>query len=205
MMKVLKHLTPLACAVALTNPGCAGAQDMTGPQEAEVAKADPATDAAGSIDWEKEFGVEKKVPDPVTGELPVAPYETSPANAGAKPFQHSNMAQAFGGQAGIRAIVNRFVELNTTDPRIDAIFRNQDIVRLRRTLFEQFCYLLDAGCAYTGRDMKSAHKDLGVTRADLNALVENLQKAMREAEVPFAAQNRFLAKLAPMDKDVVTR
>jgi hemoglobin len=46
---------------------------------------------------------------------------------------------------------------------------------------------------------------MGVTRRDLNALVENLQQAMREEDVPFAAQNRFLAKLAPMSKDVVER
>lgn len=38
---------------------------------------------------------------------------------------------------------------------------------------------------------------------DLNALVENLQAAMREAGVPFAAQNLLLAKLAPMSGQVV--
>lgn len=161
-------------------------------------------DLAG-VDWEKEFGVEKRQVDPATGELPVDPYEQSPANVGAEPFSGPWMAKAFGGQDGIRRIVDRFVDINTTDPRIEAIFKNQDMVRLRRTLFEQFCYLLDAGCTYTGRDMKTAHKDLGTTRADLNALVENLQRAMRENKVPFAAQNRLLAKLAPMDKDVVVR
>ena len=44
---------------------------------------------------------------------------------------------------------------------------------------------------------------MGASRADLNALVENLQTAMREARVPFGAQNRLLAKLAPMSKDVL--
>jgi hypothetical protein len=38
-----------------------------------------------------------------------------------------------------------------------------------------------------------------------NALVENLQTAMREAGVPFAAQNRLLAKLAPMSGHMVER
>jgi len=40
---------------------------------------------------------------------------------------------------------------------------------------------------------------------DMNALVENLQAAMREENIPFAAQNRFLAKLAPMSRQVITR
>ena len=115
------------------------------------------------------------------------------------------MAQAFGGQEGIRRIVDRLVNLSTRDPRIEAIFRNHDMVRLRRTLFEQVCHLLAAGCTYTGRDMKAAHKGMGLTRADLNALVENLQQAMRENKVPFAAQNRLLAKLAPMERHVVER
>jgi len=53
--------------------------------------------------------------------------------------------------------------------------------------------------------MRSVHADMGLTKADLNALVENLQAAMREAGVPFAAQNRLLAKLAPMAREVVTR
>ena len=41
--------------------------------------------------------------------------------------------------------------------------------------------------------------------ADMGALVENLQAAMRKEGVPFGAQNRFLAKLAPMKRDTVER
>lgn len=162
-------------------------------------------DENSDVDWEKEFGVQKKTRDPVTGEFPVDPYRQSNANAGAAPYTDAEMARAFGGRDGIRRIVDRLVDLSTTDPRIEEVFRNHDMVRLRRTLFEQFCHLLAAGCDYTGRDMQSSHKELGVTRADLNALVENLQRAMRENGVPFRAQNRLLAKLAPMDRDVVER
>ena len=46
---------------------------------------------------------------------------------------------------------------------------------------------------------------MGTTRGDMNALVENLQRAMREEGVGFRAQNRFLSKLAPMSGDVITR
>ncbi|WP_168453544.1 group I truncated hemoglobin [Sphingopyxis microcysteis] len=157
------------------------------------------------VDWDKEFGVEEKMRDPVTGELPVDPYVQGDGNAGAKPFDGEAMADAFGGQAGIRRIANRTVELSEADPRIAAIFASHDMVRLKRTLFEQFCYILNAGCTYTGRDMTASHKDLGVRTRDMNALVENLQRAMREENVSFAAQNRFLAKLAPMSGAVITR
>lgn len=157
------------------------------------------------VDWDKEFGVEEKVRDPVTGELPVDPYVENNSNAGAKPFDDEAMAEAFGGQEGIRRIANRTVELSEADPRIAPIFASHDMVRLKRTLFEQFCYILKAGCDYTGRDMAASHKELGVQKRDMNALVENLQQAMREEKIGFAAQNRFLAKLAPMSRDVITR
>ena len=52
--------------------------------------------------------------------------------------------------------------------------------------------------------MKDAHADLKITRADFNALVEVLQQAMREAGIPSATQNRLLALLAPMHREIVT-
>jgi hemoglobin len=160
---------------------------------------------AEDTDWDAEFGVEVRERDPVTGEFPVDPYEMSNANAGAAPYDSARLVKAFGGRVGIGRIAERTVELSEADPRIAAIFASHDMVRLKRTLSEQFCYLLGAGCDYSGRDMRSAHAEMGVTRADMNALVENLQAAMHEAKVPFAAQNRLLAKLAPMSSKVVTR
>ena len=160
---------------------------------------------AETVDWDQEFGVEKRVRDPATGEYPVDPYVQSNANAGAKPFTGSAMATAFGGKDGIRRIAERTVQLSEADPRIAAIFRSHDTVRLKRTLSEQFCYILNAGCDYTGRDMRTAHKAMGLRMADMNALVENLQTAMRAEGVPFAAQNRFLAKLAPMSDETLER
>ena len=157
------------------------------------------------IDWDKEFGVEAEERDPVTGELPVDPYVQDNANAGAKPFRGTAMAEEFGGREGIRRIADRFSELSFADPRVAAIFAGHDDVRFRRTIFEQFCYILNAGCDYTGRDMRSAHDGLGTRKPDMNAIVENLQIAMREEGVDFAAQNRFLAKLAPMSGEIVER
>ncbi|MEH3108026.1 MAG: group 1 truncated hemoglobin [Sphingomonas fennica] len=139
------------------------------------------------------------------GEEAVAPYVVVDANAGARPFEGGGMAAAFGGRAGIERIVDRFVAANFTDPVIGPIFAGQDRARLTRVLKEQFCYILAAGCAYTGRDMASAHRDMGVQQKDMNRLVENLQAAMRAEGVPFAAQNRFLSRLAPMRDAIVTR
>lgn len=139
------------------------------------------------------------------GEVEVEPYERSNANAGATPFEGTEMWEAFGAADGVSAIVETFVDRIVADPRIAEIFVAQDHVRLRRTLNEQFGYILGGPVAYSGRDMRSSHADLGIQSADMGALVENLQIAMSQHGVPFRAQNRFLAKLAPMRRDIVTR
>lgn len=138
-------------------------------------------------------------------EEPVDPYAHSNANAGATAFGGDAMWRAFHGREGVDRIVEAFLARNQTDRRIGDIFKGQDLVRLRRVLKEQFCYILNGGCDYSGRNMRDAHKDMGIQQADMGALVENLQAAMRDEGVDFRAQNRFLAKLAPMKRDVVER
>ena len=97
------------------------------------------------------------------------------------------------------------VAISLEDSRMAEILMASDLVCLRRTLKEQFCYILAGPCDYTGRDVASSHKDHGITNREFNALVENLQLAMNREGVPFRAQNKLLAKLAPMQRDVVTR
>ncbi len=141
----------------------------------------------------------------VPGEDAVDPYAVDDANAGAKPFKGAGMAKAFRGPEGIYRIVDRMVTLSYDDPVIGEIFKGHDEVRLKRTLFEQFCFILNAGCMYTGRNMASSHKDLGVQRKDMNRLVELLQQSMREEGVDFQAQNRLLSKLATMHHNIVSQ
>ncbi len=139
------------------------------------------------------------------GEDPVDPYTRSNANAGATPFAGTAMLKAFHGRPGIDRIADDLVARIKRDARVADILKGQDEVRLRRLLKEQFCYILNGGCDYSGRTMKAAHKDLGLQTADIGALVEDLQAAMRQEGVAFFAQNRFLAKLAPMKRDAVER
>ena len=144
-------------------------------------------------------------PAPVpAGEQPVAPYAQSDANAGAAPFEGKGMWLAFHEQAGVDRIVDNLIDRSIKDPVTGPILEGQDMVRLRRLLKEQFCYILGGGCSYSGRTMKESHKDLGVQAKDMNVLVANLQKAMADEHVSFFAQNRLLSKLAPMHRDVVT-
>jgi hemoglobin len=125
--------------------------------------------------------------------------------AGAEPIKGDAVFRAFHGQEGIDRIIDDFVGRITTDPRIEGRFAGANLVRLRLELKAQVCYLTGGPCAYTGMDMKSAHAGMGLMNRDFNALAEDLQIAMDKEKVSFRAQNRLLAKLAPMQRAIVTR
>jgi hemoglobin len=113
--------------------------------------------------------------------------------------------EEFGGKPGLVSLVNDFMDNLMADPVTHPFFANVDREHVKKELVDQFCVILDGPCTYTGRDMASVHKGMGVNRADFNALVEDLQKAMNQHKIPFRAQNKLLAKLAPMHKVIITR
>lgn len=45
---------------------------------------------------------------------------------------------------------------------------------------------------------------MGVRDRDFNALAEDFQRAMDDLNIPFRYQNVLIAKLAPMEKDIVS-
>jgi hemoglobin len=137
-------------------------------------------------------------------EEPAARDPSAPDPAPAHPELRPVLEQ-FGGRAGLDAIMETFMAGLLADDTMRPFFQNADQARIKRQLSEQFCVILGGDCTYSGRDMKSSHAGLDISRAHFNRLVEVLQDAMNQHDVPFRAQNRLLAKLAPMHREVVER
>jgi hemoglobin len=110
-----------------------------------------------------------------------------------------------GERPGIAKIVDDATANFLADDRIKATFDNTNMDRFKGLLTDQLCVVAGGPCVYKGRTMHDAHKGLHLTDRDFNALVEDLQKGMDKAGIPFPTQNRLLARLAPMHRDVVTR
>lgn len=112
---------------------------------------------------------------------------------------------AFGGKEGLVKVADLGVDKLLQDPRIKIRFAGANIPHLKMELAVQFCALLNGPCQYTGKDMKSAHAGRNLSDADFNALAEDFQVAMNELDIPFRYQNVLVAKLAPMEKQIVTK
>ena len=122
-----------------------------------------------------------------------------------QPPKDDSLYRALGEQAGITRIVEGMLLNIAADTRIVRHFEKIDIVRLRDKLVERFCVEAGGPCVYTGDSMEESHKGQNLTPSDFNALVENLQAAMTAQGVAIPAQNRLLARLAPMRAQVIDR
>jgi hemoglobin len=110
-----------------------------------------------------------------------------------------------GGLPAITAVVDDLLATTDADPRTAPFFQGVSHKRLRQKLIEQLCSVSGGPCQYTGRSMQEAHKGLGIDQAAFNALVEDLQAALEKEHVPYRAQNRLLALLAPMSREVIEK
>jgi len=113
--------------------------------------------------------------------------------------------QQLGAGPGLEQLVDGLLLEIEQDQQIVHHFKDTDIARFRKLLIEQFCELSGGPCTYTGATMQESHTGFQITEADFDNLVGHLIKVMTEQQVPVAAQNRLLAKLAPMYWDVVYR
>lgn len=113
--------------------------------------------------------------------------------------------RGLGGQQGVKGIVATLVTLIQADARIKESFADTDMKKLALRLEEQFCVLSGGPCVYKGDSMAEVHAGLKVTNAQFNALTEDLQIAMERHDVPSHVQNKLVAKLAPMQREIVTK
>ncbi len=121
---------------------------------------------------------------------------------GNTPMEGTETFQAFGGREGLVKIMDDFMVGLIADPRTKAFFDNEKQTFIKAMLVDQMCELMNGGCKYVGRDMKATHANMKVNREGFNALVEQFQFAMDKHHVPFSAQNKLLAKLAPMYREI---
>jgi hemoglobin len=189
----MKTLLSITFALLLA-AGPLAAQDTTLATDGISAEEQALLDEEARLDAEEAAAVDTAMMNDPTAPNP------APAHPELRP-----VLEQFGGEAGLTALMDTFMAGLVADPRTGPFFANSDQVRVKRQLVEQFCVILGGDCTYTGRDMKSSHRDLQIGRGDFNALVEVLQVAMNQHDVPFSAQNKLLAKLAPMHREIVNQ
>ena len=117
--------------------------------------------------------------------------------------QAKSLFERLGGKGAITAVVDDFAGRCLADARINKKFAKSDAGRLKAMLVDQICAATGGPCQYNGLDMKTAHKNMGVTDGEFGALVENLVASLDKFKVPEAEKKELLGLLGPMKPDIV--
>jgi len=76
-------------------------------------------------------------------------------------------------------------------------------MRIRQLIVDQLCAVTGGPCVYIGRDMRTAHKGLGINDADWQAAVADLGQTLAKFKVGAAEQRDLAAALGSIKPDIV--
>ena len=117
---------------------------------------------------------------------------------------NSSLYQRLGGYDVIAAFVDDTYQMLRNDPTFSR-FAARSIdsqQRSRQLLVDQICQLAGGPCYYTGRDMKTSHAGLRITKTEWNISLEYTRQALknhdvkeREAEEVIAIFERYRADI----------
>jgi hemoglobin len=127
----------------------------------------------------------------------------------ANPAKRPSLYDRLGGENALVKVVDDFVANVVADPKIRPVhkehFLKGDVPSLKKKLVDQIGEAAGGPQKYTGKNMKDAHKGMGITDADFDALVGDLRKALDENKVAPADRDELLDMLGKMRGDVIEK
>jgi hemoglobin len=104
-------------------------------------------------------------------------------------------------------VTEDFVAWSLADPKLGRFFPNvhegPELNALKERIVEFLCSITAGPCVYKGRDMKTAHKGLGINEEDWQIAIDLFTAAMLKRHVPPQAQADLLAIVEDMKGDIV--
>jgi len=116
-----------------------------------------------------------------------------------------SLYRALGGKESLERVSGRFVARVGEDPRIRPFFLHTNLERFHEMFALHLCQLAGGPCDYDGDSMVDVHIGMDIGEAEFNRVVEILIEVMEAEDIPQTAQNRLLARLAPLREDIIYR
>jgi hemoglobin len=115
----------------------------------------------------------------------------------------SSLYDRLGGVDAITAVVRDFEDRAAKDDRINQKFARTDLARLTKEFVDQVCGAAGGPCTYTGRSMKEAHKNMGVTDGEFETFMHDLVATLDKFKVGKAEQNEIRSFLNAFQGEIV--
>ena len=90
----------------------------------------------------------------------------------------TTLYERLGGEAAIRAVVERMYTKIFPDPQLSDFFRKTDKEAQKQAQFEFITQVTGGPQIYHGKDMKAAHAGRGITSAEFDLVVKYVVESM---------------------------
>ena len=110
-----------------------------------------------------------------------------------------------GGAAGADQITDQFIANVIADEWVGGRFARADMEIFKRLLAEQLCQLTGGPCVYSGRSMREAHEDMGITLREFAIVERHFAAALEAAGVAGDDKKTITRALKGMRDDIVGR
>jgi hemoglobin len=119
-----------------------------------------------------------------------------------------SLYKRLGGYDAIAAVSDDFIGRMAADKQLARFLvglSDNSKAHLRQLVVDQLCAATGGPCLYIGRDMKTAHKGLGITGADWELAVKYLVESLDKFKVPEKEKGEFLALASSLKADIVEK
>src|SRR5262244_3644864 len=111
-----------------------------------------------------------------------------------------------GGYDAIAAVSDDFIGRMAADKQLQRFLvglSDNSKGHLRQLVVDQLCAATGGPCIYIGRDMKTAHQGLGITKENWQTAVKLLTATLDEFKVPEKEKGEVLGAISGLEKDIV--
>jgi hemoglobin len=120
----------------------------------------------------------------------------------------ASLYKRLGGYDAIAAVTDDFLGRLAGDPQTGMFFQGvsaQHVKAIRQLVVDQICAATGGPCVYIGRDMKSTHAGLGITKGDWDKAVSHFLATLDKFKVPQKERDELVAIVASLEKDIVEK
>ena len=120
--------------------------------------------------------------------------------------QAKTLYERLGGYDAIAAVADDLLPRLENDAQLGRFWANRGddgIAREKQLLVDYLCANAGGPLLYTGRDMLTSHRGMGVTESDWQLLIQHLKATLSGFQVPQQEQDDVLAFIDTTKADIV--
>ena len=114
-----------------------------------------------------------------------------------------SLYERLGGHDGIRKISEDVWVEHTSNPAVKARYAESDGEEITRLVTEFVCWGTGGPEAYSGKDMKEAHRTMNISEREFLAVIEDVSNALKKNDVGLQETNEVLGLLFSLKDEVL--